>query len=246
MLKRMHFLRGPMIRYLPILLLATFLIVPEAGAQILPAQHREWEFEVFGGASYLGNHTYNTPVNSAGSQIVRPVGLRYAAGYQTGVRITENRWQHWGVTLEYSFSNQPATFTNLSSAVSSLRVGQSLHRLAYELLYYPLERSHRLRPYAFAGPGEALFHVHRDSKSAAALLGIQFNDPWKFSFHWGGGAKYLIQDHVAAGFQFSDAVSGVPHYGLPPVWIQSQPGLRPAGSLHNWRFGISLIYQWSR
>jgi opacity protein-like surface antigen len=234
-----------MIRYLPILLMAAFSMLPGAWAQSMQAEHREWEFEVFGGASHLGKNNYRTPVVDTGLQNSTEVGLRYAAGYQAGLRIIDNRWQNWGASLEYSFANQPATFTNLSSAVSSLSVSHSVHRFAYEVLYYPMNRSHRLRPYGFLGPGLALFYVHGDSKSSAAQQGIHFNNPWKFSFHWGGGVKYLIQDHVAAGFQFSDAVSGVPGYGLPSVQGQSQPGFRPAGYLHNWRYGISFIYQWS-
>ena len=237
--------RGTMIRYLAILILAVSSISGMARAQLFPPEHRDWELELFGGASFLGKSAHDTLAVSGGVQTSRQVGLRYASGYQIGARVNESRWPNWGVSLEYGMSNQPLTFTNLTPSAPSLGASQSIYRVAYEVMYYPMDKRHRLRPYGFAGPGVALFHIHKGSKIQAAQLGIRFNDPWKLSFHWGGGVKYLLQDHVAAGIQFSDAISGVPHYGLPAVQLQSQAGFRPDGFLHNWRIGISFIYQWS-
>ena len=222
-----------MIRYLAILILAVSSITSMARAQLFPPEHRDWELELFGGASFLGKSVHETPAVIGSVQTSRQVGVRFASGYQVGARLNENRWRNWGASLEYGMSNQPLTFTNLAPSVPSLSVSQSIHRFSYGILYYPMDKKHRLRPYGFAGPGLALFHIHKDSKSRAAQLGIHFNDPWKFSFHWGGGVKYLLQDHLAAGFQFSDAISGVPHYGLPPVQLQSQAGFQPDGLLHN-------------
>lgn len=46
----------------------------------------------------------------------------------------------------------------------------------------------------------------------------------------------------------SDAVSGVPTYGLPRAaafWSdQFHPGFNPSSVMHNWRFGVGLTYQW--
>ena len=238
--------RGAMIRHLAILILAVSSISGMARAQLFPPEHRNWEVELFGGASFLGESFHETPAVIGSVQTSRQVGLRYASGYQFGGRVNTSQWRYWGASVEYGMSNQPLTFTNLSPSVPSLSASQSIHRFAYEILYYPMDKRHRLRPYGFAGPGVALFYVHGDSKERAAQLGIRLNDPWKFSFHWGGGVKYLLRDHAAMGFQFSDAISGVPHYGLPEVQRQSQAGFKPDGLLHNWRVGISFIYQWSQ
>jgi opacity protein-like surface antigen len=165
-----------------------------------------------------------------------------------GASITDNRWQHWGATLEYSFANQPITFANLTDSVSSLSLGHVIHRFSYDVLYYPLDRSQKVRPYLFAGPGVSLFYVKSSSKDEAASQGISLSDPWKFTMNWGGGVKYLLKSQVAASFQFSDSISGVPGYGLPRTGIVVSggyaPGFRPDGLMNNWLISFGLNYQW--
>jgi hypothetical protein len=212
--------------------------------------HREWEVAVFGGGSFIGSSEYKTPVTGSTQQSSRTVGLKYATGYQIGISATDNLKQHYGGSLEYSFSNQPLTITNLSDAVPSLSLGHSIHRFAYNILYYPLDRDARLRPFAFLGPGVSLFSVSGSSKEAAAAQGIHLSAPWKFTVNFGGGIKYLLKDHVAASFQFSDSISGVPGYGLPPngsfVSGKYIPGFRPDGLMHNWLISVGFLYQWDQ
>lgn len=209
--------------------------------------HGEWEASFFYGGSFLGSGRYVTPVEGSGQNSSRTVGLRYASGYLMGASITENRWQHWGATLEYAFSNQPMTFTNLSDSIPSLSFGQSIHRFAYDVLYYPRDQYQRLRPYAFAGPGVALFYIKGSGKDAASVQGIRLNDPWKFTMNWGGGIKYLVKDHAVASFQFSDSISGVPGYGLPPTGKAGPggyvAGFRPDGLMNNWLISVGFNYQ---
>jgi opacity protein-like surface antigen len=113
-------------------------------------------------------------------------------------------------------------------------------------LYYPTGQSHRLRPYAFAGPGFALFQVHEDSRAFAAQQNISLTSSWKFTMTWGVGARYMILDRMGVGFRFGDALSRLPAYGLPSTKGQFSAGFRPEGFLHNCQIGMSFIYQWEQ
>ncbi len=222
------------------------LLLPEPGRAQggLTLRHGDWEATIFAGGSFLGSNVYSTPVQGSGS---RAVGLSFATGSQLGLRIIDNQWRNWGAGLEYSFSNQPINFTNLSDSTPSLGLGQAIHRFAYDVFYYPYDRYHRLRPYAFAGPGVSLFYIKGSSKDAAAAQGIQLNDPWKFTMSWGGGVKYLVKNQIAASFQFSDSISGVPGYGLPKTGSVVSgtyvPGFRPDGLMNNWLISAGFVYQ---
>jgi opacity protein-like surface antigen len=230
------------------LLLVTLVPIAAQAQSLFKATHRAWEVSIFAGGSFPGDGLFATPVTGSTQQTSRTVGLSYGSGSQLGLRVTENRWEHWGAAMEYGFSNQPLRFTNLSDAVPMMALGHSIHRFHYDVLYYPFDRSRRLRPFAFAGSGVSLFYVKGSSKDTAAAMGIHLSDPWKFTFSWGGGVKYLIRDQVATSFQFSDNISGVPHYGLPPngrfVSGQYIPGFRPDGLLRDWLISLSFIYQW--
>ncbi len=209
--------------------------------------HDPYEASIFGGGSFLGSGVYSTPVSSSSMQS-RAVGLSYGTGYMMGFRLADNRWQHFGATLEYSFSSQPITFTNLSDSTPSLGLGHTIHRFAYDVLYYPRNRDFRLRPFVFAGPGVSLFYVKGSAKQEAAAQGIRLSDPWKFTMNFGGGIKYLLKPQVAVSLQFSDSISGVPRYGLPTsgsvVSGRYVPGFHPNGYLDNWLISISFLYQW--
>ncbi len=238
-------------KVLPILaLLPCILMLPlPAKAQGFSLTHGEWEASFFYGGSLPTSGTHVTPVEGSGQNSPGTVGLRYAKGYMIGVSLSQNPWEHWGAALEYVFSNQPMTFTNLSDSIPSLSLGQSVHRFAYDVVYYPRGRHQRLRPYAFAGPGIALFYIKGASKDAASVQGItSLSDPWKFTMNWGGGVKYLVREHAVASFQFSDSVSGVPGYGLPEIGKTGQAGyvagFRPDGLMNNWLVSVGFTYQW--
>ncbi len=65
---------------------------------------------------------------------------------------------------------------------------------------------------------------------------------------WGGGVKYLMRDQIAVSMQYTDNISGVPHYGLPSTGLvtpgQYSPGFSPNGMLHNRLISLSFNYQW--
>ncbi len=235
-------------KHFAVFLLVSLVPIAAHAQSLIPADHREWEVAIFGGASLISDKSFLTPVAGVSGQAFRTVGLSYASGSLMGLRLTENRGKHWGAAMEYSFSNQPLRFTNLSDTVPSLSVTHSIHRFSYDVLYYPLDRSHRLRPFAFAGPGVSLFYIGSSSRDAAAVSGIHLSSPWKFSGRWGGGVKYLIRDQIAVSAQYVDNISGVPHFGLPATGYMASgqyvPGFRPDGLQHDHLISVSFTYQW--
>ncbi len=234
------------------LVLCTFLLLFPVSAQAqqrITLVHQEWEVSVYTGGSFLGSGTYSTPVEGLSQPSSRSVGLRYGTGLVLGARVTGNQWEHWSETIEYGFSNQPLTLTNLSDSVQELGLGHAIHRFAYEIAYYPRDRYERLRPFVFVGPGVSLFYIKGSAKEAAAAQGIHgLSDPWKFTLNWGGGVKYQFAQGVGASLQFSDSISGVPAYGLPKTGKVGPggyvPGFQPDGLMNNWMIGIGFVYQW--
>jgi len=212
--------------------------------------HDKWEATFFGGGSFLGDKNCSTPVQGSSQGSSRLVGLRFGGGYLLGASITDHRSEHLGFRLNYMFSNQPISFSNLTDSAPSLGLGHSIHRFSYDILYYPIQRHPKVRPYAFVGPGISLFYVKGSSKNDASAQGINLSDPWKFTMNWGGGMNYPLGQNIAAAFQFSDSISGIPGYGLPSIGNvvsgKYVPGFRPDGLLNNWLINIGFVYQWDK
>jgi hypothetical protein len=234
--------------FLLLFLFFTFFREPGQAQNVFKISYDDWEASVFAGGSLIGDTVHETPIEGSGQTSSRSVGLHYSTGAQMGMRITANLWRHWGANLEYSFSNQPITFTNLSDSIPSLGLGHAIHRFAYEVLYYPRDRSYKFRPFVFAGPGVSLFYIKGSGKEAASAQGIRLSDPWKLTMNWGGGVKYLLRKQVAFSAQFGDSISGVPNYGLPEAGRDASgvyvPGFRPEGLMHNWLMGVGFAFQW--
>ena len=211
-------------------------------------EHRDWEVSAFGGGSFVEKFELPTSVSGNGQQSSRTVGMRYASGYEVGLRVNQNLGDFGAATLEYSFANQPLTFTNLSPSIPTLSLGQAVHHLTYAVSYLPMSRLRRFRPYGGAGAGAALFYIHKDSKSEAAELGLALRDSWKFVVSFGGGFKYLVGDQVALTLDVKDHLSGIPTYGLPKsaqiVNGQFQPGLFNSGIMHNVQINFGVAFQW--
>jgi len=232
-----------------LLLFPFFSLVPQSSrAQgFVTVEDSEWEAFAFLGGSFPGSSEHSTPVE--GSSESRLVGLKYDAGLQIGAGIMNNRWSKVSTALEYSFSVQSATVTNISDLLPSLTGNHSIHRISYNILYFPRGRKVRLQPYVFGGPGLSLFYVRRSIKDAAEALGLRLKDPWKFTMSVGGGTRYFLGSRIAAFFQFGDNISGVPGYGLPTsgrvIYGQYIPGFRPNGFLHNWETRGGIMFQLS-
>src|SRR5262249_22641170 len=128
-------------------------------------EHREWEVAGFGGGSFLGDHEFSTPVSIIGSPDSRAIGVHYGAGGMAGVRVEQNVANHWAFSLEYTWANQPLTFTNLTPNIQSVSVGHNVHHLSYSTMFLPVKFTHRLRPYGTAGIGTSLFVITGRSRN---------------------------------------------------------------------------------
>jgi hypothetical protein len=238
-----------MIRKMIVSSLVIALFPLAASAQWFSSKgHRGWEISVFGGTSAIKDRVSTTPVTGPSPAPARTVGLKYASGGELGLRIAENRWKNWGAIMEYSFSNQPLRFSNLTDSLPSLALSHSIHHVSYEIAYYPLDRANRFRPFVFAGPGVSLYYIRKDSRDFAATKSLRLTSPWKLTGEWGGGVKILLMDKLAASVQFTDSFTGVPAYGLPPngslISGAYKAGFFPSGIMHNRQFNVGLIYQW--
>src|SRR5262245_60577570 len=172
-------------------------------------KHREYGVEAFGGASFVRNFQFLTPV-SGSIPTATTVGMHYASGYMIGLRITQNLGDFAAADLEYSFANQPLRFINLTPDIPSLSLGHSVQHFSYNVSYLPLPLEKRLRPYGSIGAGAVWYHISKGSKNEAAALGVGLNGNWEFAFSAGGGLKYLVQDQFALTFNVKDQISGVP------------------------------------
>jgi len=222
---------------------------PFASAQVSPSlSNGKFEFTAFGGASFGNKFQFPTLVFANGAVGSQNVGMRYASGYQIGIRGTENLGDHAAVYLEYNFANQPLLFTNLSPTVQSLSLGHNVNRLTYDGSYLFLPPSKRFRPYVKAGAGTALFYINGHSKEDARALGVNLRDSWEFDFNWGAGLNTRVDDQAALSFEFKNQISGFPSYGLPRnAQIQGSqfvPGVSRDGFLHNWQINIGVTYIW--
>ena len=174
--------------------------------------------------------------------------MSYDSGYLVGVRINQNLGDYWAADLEYSFSNQHLTFTNLSPNIQTLKLNQYLHNFTYDVSYLALPRTQRFRPFADAGVGGGFFYLPGRVRKDARELDLSLRNSWEFVFSWGGGFKYLVTDEVAVGFDVKDRISRIPSYGLPSeariVNGRFQPGFAPHGTMNNWQFNLGVTFQW--
>jgi len=171
--------------------------------------------------------------------------LSFASGYIVGARVTENLGKYFGAELEYSLSNQPLVFTNLTPDISRVSVDHRVHQITYVVLVYGLPRSSRWRPYGLVGPGISLYEFFGDKEDDAIARGLSLKDRWKFGATFGGGVKYRVTDQVGLRFDVKDHLTGVPDFGLPATGTATAPGFRPDGTLQNWQFTIGLSYLFS-
>src|SRR4026207_1301218 len=117
------------------------------------AVESNYEFALFGGASFGGDFAFPTLVTENGQVTSQNAGMHYASGYQLGFRGTENLSNRWAVHLEYNFANQPLRFTNLTPAVPSLSLSHYVHHFYYDGSFRLLPPGKWFRPYLKAGVG---------------------------------------------------------------------------------------------
>lgn len=228
-------------RYLLALSVLVFTLISTAALAQQPIQPDEhkWEFSVFAGSSHRGDDVYFTPFASG---TTAAVGLNISAGYVVGARVTENLGKHLGAEFEYSLSNQPILFSNLTPQLPRVEVDHRVHQLTYTILFYAVPRGARLRPYGLVGPGASLFEFFGSGEDDAVAKGVNLKDRWKFGMSFGGGVKYRIANNLGFRFDVRDHVTGVPDFGLPSSGTAVAPGFRPDGRLQNLQVTIGLSY----
>ena len=227
-----------MARYL-LIMIAALSCVPAMGQ---PGQKDKWEFSVFAGSNYRGQNVYPTPFEGVGS---RNVTLRFAPGFMAGVRISENLGEHLGAEFDYSLSNQPIEFRNLTPTLQVLNIDHRVHNITYTILFYGLKRNSRVRPYALVGPGISLYESFGDSEKDAVARGLNLTNRWKAAGIFGGGVKFRATEQTGFRFDIKDHITGVPDFGLPHAGTVPKPGFRPDGQLHNWQLSVGFFYSFS-
>ncbi len=216
------------------------LLMPEASAQIpFPRNENSWEISIFAGVSGLGDKTLVTPVEGG---TTRDVGLDFDSGYLLGVRIGENLTPRFGAELEYTFANQPLLFVNLSPSIPLLELSHKVHKVAYSVLVYPMQRQGRYIPFASIGIGASFFRVSNDSVDDALVQGVDLKNRWKFALSYGGGVKFPMGPEWGLRVDVRDQVTGASDYGLPATAPLLGAGLRPNGVHHNWQVSGGLLY----
>ncbi len=236
-------------RYLLVLSTLVCILISTVGlAQPTRPNEHKWEVSIFAGSSHRGDGIFITPFSDTAvppAVTSNNVGLSFASGYAIGARVTENLGKYFGAELEYSLSNQPLVFTNLTPDIARVSVDHRVHQITYVVLVYGLPRSSRLRPYGVVGPGVSLYEFFGDNEDDAVANGVNLKDRWKFGATFGGGVKYRVAEKFGVRFDVRDHMTGVPDFGLPALGTAAAPGFRPDGRLQNWQFTIGLSYLFS-
>jgi opacity protein-like surface antigen len=232
---------------IPGLLLVLLFPAAPLSAQVHSPSQEKWEVSLSAGVSNVKDKSAATA--TAGLDTLRLVRLDYDSGYLVGLRITENLGRHFGAELEYSLANQPMAFHDLRPGLPRIELGHRIHSLNYSVLYYPLPRESRLRPFAAFGLGVAFFQLDGDSREAAEVEGLALRDRWKLAGTFGGGLKYRVTRRLGIRFDIRDQLTGVPDYGLPKQSPSFQgnvgAGFNNEGTLTNIQVSAGVVFYWS-
>ena len=212
------------------------------------SDNREFEATGFAGYVFKRNFSFPTPVSGSTSETSRTVGVHFSPGWVVGARVIQNLGEHASADLEYSFSDQDVTLTNLSPDIPSFHITQAVHNMSYNISYLPLPLSKRLRPYGLAGVGAVLFWIPGGSSREAKALNFNLRSSWQFLVNAGGGVRYLVRDQFALNLDVRDHISRLPSWGISRsatvVDGVFQPGVSRHGVLNNWQISVGFTYQW--
>ena len=195
------------------------------------AQGREWELGGVVGFGIVRNATISNPSGS----VAAGIDNRFAAG----VVIGQDLYQHWGGEVMYTFRDDDLV---LKSGSQKVNMDAESHLIHYDMLFYPLRRSSRFRPYAAAGAGIRWFtatgHEYVNQPLGDFAL-LTRTDEVKPLISVGGGLKFRLSRHTDIRLDVRDYISPFPEQLFVPA-----PGARIHGWLNDFvpRAGFSFVF----
>jgi opacity protein-like surface antigen len=97
--------------------------------------------------------------------------------------------------------------------------GQS-HALTLDLLVHFKRRDRRFRPYVAGGVGGKQYVIAGPEpfpQPIPQIASLTTNDVWKFVFDVGGGAQYLVHQHMLVRVEFRDYLTTFPRQQIVPA-----------------------------
>lgn len=195
------------------------------------AQEREWEVGGAAGFGFMRNATINNPTGSLSAGFDN----RFAAGAVIG----QDLYQHFGGELRYTFRDNDLVLTGAGQKVN---MDGNSHLVHYDLLFYALGKSFRIRPFAAAGGGIRLFggtgheYVNQPFGDFALLTRTTEVKPL---ISVGGGVKISATNHITVRVDFRDYISP-----FPENLFVTAPGAKIRGWLNDFvpLVGVSYVF----
>jgi hypothetical protein len=195
------------------------------------AQEHEWEVGAAGGFGFMRNATVNNPTGSVSAGFDN----RFAAG---GV-IGQDLYQHFGGEIRYTFRDNDLV---LKGASQKVNMDGNSHLVHYDLLYYAMGKTSRIRPFAAAGGGIRLFggtgHEYANQPFGDLAL-LTRTTQVKPLISVGGGVKCSVTSHATVRVDFRDYISPFPEH----LFVTS-----PGAKIHGWLndfvplVGVSYVF----
>ena len=202
-----------------------------AFASACMAQEHEWEVGAAGGFGFMRNATVT---NSTGS-VSAGFDNRFAAG---GV-IGQDLYQHFAGEIRYTFRDNDLV---LKGASQKVNMDGNSHLVHYDLLYYAMGKTSRIRPFAAAGGGMRLFdgtgHEYANQPFGDFALLTKTTEV-KPLISVGGGVKVSITGHATVRMDFRDYISP-----FPERLFVTTPGAKIRGWLNDFvpLVGVSYVF----
>jgi len=191
----------------------------------------EWEI---GGAGGVGVYHSASVTNATGS-----ADLGFATAAAGCVVIGENLYEH--ISGEFRWTYRVDDLKLKSGGQEATMDGRS-HALHYDFLFQAGHRESKIRPFAAAGAGIKVYQGVGKEKPFQPLSSFALltkTDQWEPLISFGGGAKFLVSNHVMLRVDVRDYVTPTPDRLFTPV-----AGAKIKGWLHDFvpLFGVSFVF----
>jgi opacity protein-like surface antigen len=176
-------------------------------------------YEVGGSIGYGWYH--NGTIFGAGSSIDAGVRNRFAAGFV----LCDDLYDHFSGEFRYLYQDGHPFLQG--NGVKSDIQGQS-HTFSYSLLFHPMIRERRLRPFVSAGVGAKGYIIAGpppNPQAIPAVATLNTRDQWKLATVVGGGVKYRIQKNIIVRADFLDYITTFPRSQIVPASSNTARGL---------------------